>query len=104
LNTGDGYELYRNDKLIATLKENTNVSYEDKGLTAGNTYQYRVRMYKEAPKDSDASKMVKLYGALSDAVSVTVSAGQVVLNKDNCSVSGNQIKTAWKKQTGVSGY
>ena len=104
LNTGDGYELYRDGKLIATLKENTNVSYEDKELAAGNTYQYQVRMYKEAPKDLDASKRVKLYGALSDAVSVTVSAGQVVLNKDNCSVSGNQIKTAWKKQTGVSGY
>ena len=104
LNTGDGYELYRNGSLIATIKENTNVSYEDKGLAAGNTYQYSVRMYKEAPKDSDANQRVKLYGTLSDPVSVTVSTGQVVINEDNCEVDGNRIKIAWKKLANVSGY
>lgn len=104
LNSGDGYELYRDGRLIATIKENTNVSYEDKGLVAGNTYQYSVRMYKEAPKDSDANQRVKLYGTLSSPVSVTVSTGQVVINEENCEADGNQIKIAWKKLANVSGY
>lgn len=103
-NTGDGYEIYRNGKCVATISGNSNVSYTDKGLSAGTAYSYKVRMYKEAPKKGNANQRVKLYGSFSKTRSITVSAGQVVINKEKCSVSGNAITTAWKKMSDVSGY
>ncbi len=104
INAGDGYEILRNGKVIATISGNSTVTYTDKKLTTGTTYKYQVRMYKEAPDASDANKRVKLYGTLSSAVSAVPSTGQVVLDESKCTVTGNQIKIVWKKLSGVSGY
>ena len=40
----------------------------------------------------------------SPAVSAIVSTGQVEINDDNSSVTGNVIKVAWKKMSDVSGF
>ncbi len=104
LNTGDGYEIYRNGQLIKTISGNTTLSYTDKKLTTGISYQYKVRMYKEAPQKSNPDKREKLYGEFSPAVSAIVSTGQVEINDDNSSVTGNVIKVAWKKMSDVSGF
>ena len=101
---GDGYEIYRDGSLLDTIAGNSTVTYTDKNLTTGSTYQYQIRMYKDAPDSSDANKRTRLYGSLSDAVSVTVTCGQVTVNTDKCSVDGNEITVAWKKLTGVAGY
>lgn len=104
INTGDGYEIYRNDKLVATIAGNSTVTYTDKNLKAGTAYTYKVRMYKEAPKASNANMRVKLYGDFSAAGSATVSTGPTQLNEEKCKVNGNQITVAWSKVAGVSGY
>lgn len=104
LNTADGYEIYRNGEMIAALTDNSIVTYTDKNLAKGGTYQYQIRMYKEAPQADDVKKKVKLYGATSDVVSATAAAAQVTLNEENCSVSGKGVTIAWKKMTDVDGF
>lgn len=96
--TADGYEIFRNNVHIASIADNSIVSFTDKGLTQGTTYQYQVCMYK------DASKKERLYGELSAPVSVMVTAGRAELNADKCEVNGNEIKVAWKKMSNVSGF
>lgn len=104
ISTGDGYEIFRDSVQVGSVAGNGTVSYTDKKLTPGATYQYQVRMYKEAPDPDNVNKRIKLYGDLSAPVPMTVTAGQVEWNKDKCEVSGNTIKLAWKKLAGVSGY
>lgn len=104
LNTGDGYEIFRNGVMIDSVAGNSTVTYTDKNLVQGGTYQYQVRMYKEAPDASNANSRVRLYGTISDVVTATVTAGQVKLNEEKCAVSGNEITVAWKKLSDVSGY
>lgn len=100
----DGYEIYRDGTKVGEVSGNASVTYIDEGLASGGTYQYQVRMYKEAPSKTDIAKRVRLRGELSAAVPVTVTAGQVEINKNNCEVDGNVIKVAWKKMEGVSGF
>ena len=104
INTADGYEIYRGGQLIGTVTSDTTVSYTDKNLTRAGVYQYQMRMYKEAPQSDNPDKRVKIYGTMSDPVSVRVTTGQVEINESNCEVSGNRIKIAWKKMTDVDGY
>lgn len=104
MNQGDGYEVFRNGVSIATISGNSNVTFLDKGLTTGATYQYQVRMYKEAPDSANANSRVRLNGSISPAVTVTVSTGTVKLNKDKCKVSGNEITVGWTKLSDASGY
>lgn len=104
INTGDGYEIYRNDKLVATILGNSTVTYTDRDLKPGETYKYKVRMFKEAPAANNANRREKLYGSFSPGKSVTAVPAQVVLNGTESEVSGNQIKIAWRKMDDVSGY
>ncbi len=104
MNKGDGYEIYRDGKLLASVAGNSTVTYTDKNLVNGGTYSYKVRMYKEAPSSSNPSKRVRLYGTFSKTVAATVTVGQVTLNAEKCAVSGNQITIGWKKVTDASGY
>lgn len=100
----DGYEIYRNDKRIASVKGHNNIGYTDKKVSPGKTYTYKVRMYMLAPSSKDATKRVKLYGAFSKAKKITVSTGQVQWNTDSCVVDGKNITLSWAKQKGISGY
>ena len=97
MNTGDGYEVFRDGSIIATVTGNSTVSFTDKKLVTGSTHMYQVRMFKDAPGK-------RLYGEFSDGAWGTVTAAQVVLNEDNCEVDGNVIKVAWKKMSDVSGF
>ncbi len=97
LNTGDGYEIYRNGSKIATITGNSNITYKDKNLQTGVSYQYQIRMYKDAPGK-------RLYGTFSDAALAAPTAGQVILKPDDCEVSGNEIKIAWKKMDDAAGF
>lgn len=102
--SADGYGIYRNGSLIGTVTGSSVVTYTDKGLAKAGTYQYQVRMFKEAPKESDPNKRVKIYGTLSDVKTATVTAGKAVWNEDKCEVNGGEITLAWKKMTDVDGY
>ncbi|MBO5303769.1 MAG: fibronectin type III domain-containing protein [Lachnospiraceae bacterium] len=104
LNTGDGYEIYRDGTLIAQIAGNSTVTYKDTGLTPGTTYQYQVRMYKEAPVKKNAEERTRIYGEISDPLAHTVATGQVEINTEKCAVSGNEITIKWKKQEDASGY
>ncbi len=97
LNTGDGYEIYRDGVQIATITGNSTVTYTDKKLNTGSAHQYQVRMFKNAPGK-------KLYGTFSDVVWASVTAAKAEINEKNCEVDGNTIKIAWKKMSDVSGY
>lgn len=44
VNNADSYELYRNDKLISTLKD---TSYTDKELKNGSAFKYKIRTIKQ---------------------------------------------------------
>lgn len=104
ISAGDGYELYRDGRLLATIAGNSNVSYQDKGLTTGGVYTYQVRMYKEAPDSDNANKRIKLYGPFSNGAAAVSTAGTPELNEENCTVNGNEVKIAWKKMSDVSGF
>ena len=104
MNTGDGYEIYRDGKLIATISGNSNVTYTDTGLVRGGTYRYQVRMYKEAPKANDANKRTKLYGTISDAVSGKLTIGTPEINEEKCTVEGTEVKIVWKKTADAGGF
>ncbi len=104
MNSGDGYEIYRDGKLLKTISGNSTVTYLDQKLSNGSTYRYQVRMYKEAPKSGNPAKRVKIYGAFSDAAAIAVTAGTPVFNTANWVVNGNTIKVVWKTMTDVSGF
>ena len=46
-NNGEGFKLYRDNSVIATLPANT-TAYEDTGLRAATTCQYVVKAYNQA--------------------------------------------------------
>ena len=104
MNKGDGYELLRDGVCIATIAGNSTVTYTDSSVAAGNTYQYQVRMYKDAPDASDATKRTRLYGTVSAPAAVTITAGKVTLDTDKCDVDGGTVTIAWKKLSDVTGY
>lgn len=102
MNAGDGYEIYRDGKLLTTISGNSTVTYLDQKLANGSTHRYQVRMYKEAPKADNAAKRVKIYGPFSNSVSAVVTVGTPVFNADNWEVDGNAIKVVWKKMDDVT--
>lgn len=104
LNTGDGYEIFRDGVQIGEVSGNSTVTFTDKGVKQGGTYQYQVRMYKEAPKADNADERTRLYGEMSAPVTFTLSVGQAQWNLEKCEVSGNEITVKWKKLTNASGY
>lgn len=96
----EGYELYRNDKLVANFNQNT---YEDTDLQPETSYTYKVRSYKKIDNKkvySDFSKEVEVrtlsqYGlpdvsgecktyAYYTAVTATGSPQYKLLNGPNC--------------------
>ena len=104
MNTGDGYEIFRNGEVIASVSGNSTVSYTDKGLTPGAVYQYQVRMYKDAPVKENANNRMRIYGGLSGVAEYKAIPGQIELNTEKCEIAGNTIKVVWKKMDGVTGY
>ncbi len=94
-----GYEVYRavsKTGAYKIIKNTTARSYSNTGLTAGNTYYYKVRAYRYKGTK-------KVYGSFSLAVAakpMPFTPGNVKLEK----VSSGRINFTWDKVSGASGY
>ena len=74
----DGYEVYRDDQLVATITDPSVLGYVDTGLTAGTTYSYKVRAFVYAPAMNDAYAKTMIYGSVSKSKKVKVTATGVL--------------------------
>lgn len=99
-----GYEVYRDDELIATITDPSTLGYSDTNLTAGTTYSYKIRAYAYAPSLSDVYSKTMVYGSSSVAKKVQVTAGQTYWCSQPSAVIGNHIILFWKPQDNVTGY
>lgn len=110
IKSGDGYEVLRKGPgnsdyvQVGWIRGNSTVSYKDRNVSPGNTYSYKIRLFKEAPVKGKPTQKKNIYGTISAGVSVSASTGQVVLDTKKCTVSGNKITIQWKKMEGVNGY
>lgn len=86
----EGYEIYRNNILIATINSNT---YTDRSLTPDTTYQYKIQA-----KDAAGNKST----AASASVTVRYKPGDV--NNDNYvdTLDYSIIATNWGKSSGAT--
>lgn len=104
VSAADGYEVYRNDQLIATITDPTVLGYADTGLTAGTTYSYKIRSFAYAPTQNDVYSKSKVYGPSSIAKKVQVTAGQTYWSSQPSVIMGNHIILFWNPQDNVTGY
>ncbi|MDN7241693.1 Ig-like domain-containing protein [Planococcus sp. N028] len=102
VNGASDYYVYRATTKTGTYKNVQTVycmfscSYEDTGLTAGNTYYYKVRAFKFHYDKN-------LYGPYSSIVSATpalAKPSKISVSK----VSSTSVKASWDKVTEASGY
>lgn len=99
VNGASGYQLYRATSKTGTyklVKDTTAKSFNDKGLTTGKTYYYKVRAYR---KQSNK----KVYGSFTSVVSakpIPPTPGNAKLVK----VSSGKVSFTWNKVASVSGY
>ncbi|MFP3154596.1 N-acetylmuramoyl-L-alanine amidase [Lachnospiraceae bacterium ZAX-1] len=98
-----GYKIYRYDTKkgtydkIATTKQGDAVTYTNKKLNPGTTYQYKVRAYQTINgKNYDASED-------SPVVKMTTKPKKIAKVKQETN-STSSIKLSWKKVGGASGY
>lgn len=68
----DGYQVYRDGRIIATIAGNEGTSYVDTGLTSKKTYVYKVRAYKKIANYDFSGTLKTVYGEFSDHTSWTV--------------------------------
>lgn len=106
VNFADGYQIFRNGKKIKTINSNEILSYTDKKLKTGTTYDYKVRAYKRVPSESDANKRTKMYANFTDTKKMTACPAPVAWAYDDLYnlADGSQIKLKWVPQKGVTGY
>ena len=94
-----GYYVYLNDQPLATT---TALSFSHTGLTAGNTYNYRVSAYDAVPNHSAWTAAVSTTTVLADTQAPSVPTGLAA-----SVVSGTQVNLSWNASTdnvGVTGY
>ncbi|MFF3151031.1 fibronectin type III domain-containing protein, partial [Streptomyces sp. NPDC057927] len=96
-----GYQVFKYDtdsksyKLLKTITSNLG-TYTINNLSAGTTYQYKVRSYKTVGSTN-------YYGSYSSVLSGVTNLAQVE-NLKTSSRSSNSLNLTWKKQNGVTGY
>lgn len=89
-----GYEVYKNDKKIATINKNSTYTYTDKKVSSSTTYSYKVRSYKVVNGKT-------YYGSYSTIKATT----KPLTPKTNLTkLKNNSIKTTWNKINRASGY
>ena len=94
-----GYEVYRQSqtdksaKKIATINSNATTSYTDKNLTAGGTYTYTVKAFKD-----------KTYSAASAAKKITISKLSAAITSAQAIPQNSQITIKWNAVSGATGY
>jgi chitodextrinase len=94
-----GYYVYLNDQPLTTT---TQTSFSHTGLTAGNTYNYRVSAYDAIPNHSAWTAVVSATTTLADTQAPSVPTGLTAT-----AASGTQVNLAWNASTdnvGVTGY
>ncbi|MDD6306054.1 MAG: DUF5722 domain-containing protein [Clostridiales bacterium] len=100
----DGYEIYRNDKKIATIMDPSVLGYKDNELTAGETYTYKIRSFKFIPNKTNANEKGAIFSSYSNAMQLTATTGKAAWKNNNCTVTGKNISLSWETQKGVTGY
>ena len=96
-----GYQIYRSTRKnsgfveVATVKGAGTVTYKDTGLSAGETYYYKVRAYKSGSKKTavGSCSAVQKTWTLKKAVITGVSG-----------TSGEKVSLSWDKVSNASGY
>ncbi len=97
-----GYAVYRYNETtkkyeeIDILKDNNITTYEDKNLSSGQIYKYKIRPYKEVDGE-------KLYKSYSEEISLYTKPGKVSIVKATPSTY-NSNKVTWNKVSGADGY
>lgn len=94
-----GYKIYRSTSKSSGYTEiasvdNTQISYEDKGLTTGTTYYYKIRAYNEAT----GSTYYSPYTEIKSRIMVKMPTGVSVTSYDT------SAKISWSKVGNASGY
>ena len=106
LSTATGYRVFRKEaggswKGLITLTANTVTSYTDKNVTAGKSYTYTVRAYKEYDGKT-------VYGSFDTngktAVAKNVSTPDTVKLVAAVSASGRKITVEWQSVSDCEGY
>lgn len=97
----DGYCVYRKNaggswEQIASLKSGKTVSYTDGKLTAGKTYTYTVRAYRNV----NGQRLKSSYDK--KGISGKPVPGKTSLNFEK--KSSTSVKLTWKKVSGANGY
>lgn len=98
VNGATGYQVWRSTSATSDFKAVGSVSTTNRvctGLTAGTTYYFKVRAYKEV-------NGTKYYGAYSSVVSATPLA--VPAGVKAASASATSVKVSWNAASGVTGY
>lgn len=94
-----GYQLYRAPSKSGTyklIKDTTAKSFSNTGLTAGDTYYYKVRAYRK----KGTQKVYGSFSAVTAVKPVPSTPGNVKLAR----VSTGRISFTWNKVSGASGY
>lgn len=94
-----GYRVYRYDpdqEKYVHIKTTSKCSYVDEDVTAGTTYQYKVRCYWKIGGTN-------YYGTTSSAAEVTIPPAQVT-GVQTAKRGSTYLTLSWKKVSGASGY
>ena len=97
-----GYQVYRATssggtyKNVKTVTKGATVSFENKSLSTGKTYYYKIRAYRTVSGK-------KVYGPFSEKVKAKPPLGAVG-SANAATASATSIKVSWNKVAGASGY
>ncbi len=97
-----GYVIYKYNSTtkgwdkLTTVSGVNNVSYTDKGLTAGGVYKYKIQAYMNRSNGS------VVYSPLSDVLTTFAKCDKVTIK--NYTVSANSVTINWSKINGAHGY
>ena len=96
----DGYEIFRSTKKkgtyekIGTVTGAKKTKYEDKTLSTGKTYYYKVRAYHKSKKQTETGSFSKVFKTFTlKKVTITSAAAD-----------GKKVNLAWEKADKGTGY
>ena len=94
-----GYDVYRYNSSTGTykyIKSTTSTSYTDTGITAGNTYYYKVKAYYKLSSGKYAYSVISPSSTYSRYLKTPVIS--------SATSTGTGIKTTWGAVAGAGGY
>lgn len=93
ISNADGYQVYRNGKVIKTLGADAR-SFTDKKLICGNSYKYNVQAFYKVNGKKDLCTL-----SVAKTVKPVPAAPKVTAKADKC-----KIKLSWNKVSGATKY